>query len=455
MSLSAPDAAQRRRDGQSEMVARLMKMGSKAIGPFLILLALGLFGLCAFACFTAVGPTVAPTFSLKWWSLAVLGLFVLANVLFNYAACVCTLPGTPQLLLSGPIQPSQGAAAPSAAAAAAALPVCNKCDFLKPQRCHHDSVTGDCVLRFDHMCPWMFNSIGHFNYKYFVLFLAWVWAICVYAAALSWHAFIHNVYRKNSAYLVVEPDMWDSPELESLLATAGEFKGVLFPWVTRRQALRLTTLSFVLPMAAGLAVGGLLSWHIYLVLTNQTTVEWFIRMKQGGGRNNSVNGTMSSGNEFSFGWRTNWQLVFGVHDFPLAWLLPSLAPSPGNGVEYPTLQQPQLLSKQLAVWHARYGNSLWAYVSGTSAERPGAGLGQATGAASAGLPGSRGRNKNSTHSASDVLNMVPLPPQMYSFCESAQEEGFTRFGSPAVAFRRLRHLERAADKFFRGLKRMA
>jgi len=429
--------------------ASLFKFGSVVLGPFLILLALSLFGLCAFACFTSVGPTVAETFSLKWWSLAAVGLFILANVLFNYAACVCTPPGTPQWLLSGAAGNGGGAAAPTAASP---LPACARCDFVKPARAHHDSVTGECVLRFDHMCPWMFNSIGHFNYKYFFLFLTWLWAICIYAVLLSWHAFFHNVYRKKSAYLVVEPSQWDSPELPELLSTADQFEGVLFPWVSRRQALRLSTLSFVLPMAAGFAVGGLLAWHMYLVLSNLTTVEWFIRMKQGSAASNAVNGTMANGNEYDFGWRTNWQLMFGMHDVPLAWLLPSLAPAPGNGVEYPTLRQPQLLSKQLHLWHKRYGTSVLAYMTGKPAAEPSNGDAGADDKPAGGS--GRHRNKTQTRATSDVLGAVPLPAKAYSFTEAAQEDGFCRFGAPSVAFKRTRDLERTLDGLARKVRRL-
>ena len=33
---------------------------------------------------------------------------------------------------------------------------CHKCnDNYKPPRAHHDSVTGRCVVKFDHFCPWV------------------------------------------------------------------------------------------------------------------------------------------------------------------------------------------------------------------------------------------------------------------------------------------------------------
>ena len=33
---------------------------------------------------------------------------------------------------------------------------CHKCgDNFKPARAHHDSVTGRCIVKFDHFCPWV------------------------------------------------------------------------------------------------------------------------------------------------------------------------------------------------------------------------------------------------------------------------------------------------------------
>lgn len=46
---------------------------------------------------------------------------------------------------------------------------CSKCRDVRPERTHHCSSTNECVLRFDHYCPWTANSIGHHNHKFFLL----------------------------------------------------------------------------------------------------------------------------------------------------------------------------------------------------------------------------------------------------------------------------------------------
>jgi len=49
---------------------------------------------------------------------------------------------------------------------------CRKCnDNYKPGRAHHDSVTGRCVVKMDHYCPWVGNAVGIMNHKFFILFI--------------------------------------------------------------------------------------------------------------------------------------------------------------------------------------------------------------------------------------------------------------------------------------------
>lgn len=48
---------------------------------------------------------------------------------------------------------------------------CDTCKKLKPDRAHHCSQCGVCILKMDHHCNWMYNCIGYYNYKAFLVFL--------------------------------------------------------------------------------------------------------------------------------------------------------------------------------------------------------------------------------------------------------------------------------------------
>lgn len=49
---------------------------------------------------------------------------------------------------------------------------CRRCNNnYKPPRSHHDSVTGRCIVKMDHFCPWVGNAVGALNHKFFFLFI--------------------------------------------------------------------------------------------------------------------------------------------------------------------------------------------------------------------------------------------------------------------------------------------
>lgn len=63
---------------------------------------------------------------------------------------------------------------------------CRLCGKYKPDRAHHSSNMGHCILEMDHYCPWIRNCVGYFNKKYFFLLVLYgASALIGYCVALG------------------------------------------------------------------------------------------------------------------------------------------------------------------------------------------------------------------------------------------------------------------------------
>ncbi|KAK3810844.1 MAG: DHHC palmitoyltransferase-domain-containing protein [Benniella sp.] len=122
-------------------------------------------------------------------------------------------------------------------------PTCKRCHLPKPERTHHCSVCKKCVLKYDHHCPWIHNCVGHFNHRYFVMFLTYLPIACGYFVYMGIGPLVLLAEREDN-------ENWPYPLAKPLVA-----------------------FSIVLAGAIGLAVGGMGCWHWYLTLTAQTTLE--------------------------------------------------------------------------------------------------------------------------------------------------------------------------------------
>mmetsp|Transcript_39556 Transcript_39556/g.72035 ORF Transcript_39556/g.72035 Transcript_39556/m.72035 type:complete len:353 (+) Transcript_39556:160-1218(+) len=124
------------------------------------------------------------------WGYQQLGLFhiVTALLLYSLARCILTHPGN---IPDGvgwdfPAEPEEDTGAGpkglqsgfSERKQTGERRHCKWCLKYKPDRCHHCRLCRICILKMDHHCPWIYNCVGFFNYKYFFLLLVYTGLAC-------------------------------------------------------------------------------------------------------------------------------------------------------------------------------------------------------------------------------------------------------------------------------------
>ena len=262
----------------------------RVVGPLMILAANVLIGAVVFALLFYVIPQQCGDDYMKFGFHCIVGFYILANIEFNYAACVFTNPGNPKVC-NDPMKYLGGSASVVDGKRVFRFPHklqiepavsyrwCRHCKCIKPPRAHHDSITGTCVLDMDHFCPWMNNCIGYNNYRYFVLFMLYLFFGCIYVVILT----------ACGLYQLQEIKTETSTESYAYLNNSLVY-------------------SFTIALSAGLSVAILLIWHFYLCVTNQTTIEFYINLEE---KSDARDNNLAFKNPFDKGWRKNMMRVFG------------------------------------------------------------------------------------------------------------------------------------------------
>ncbi|KAG1694164.1 hypothetical protein DVH05_021820 [Phytophthora capsici] len=209
-----------------------MRMATMALmGPLFVLVGYGLILGIAFVHFTKFLPANSPIHLL-------LSIFLASQLLMQYSLAIWSDPGYVEqghLVLSDSDADGQR--------------FCESCDKGKPYKAHHCRQCRRCVYEMDHHCPWINNCVGYNNYRHFWLLLMYIWVSCFYVAALSVRLFVKTITTSSE---VAETEGREKIVLD-------RFK-ILF--------------SFMATSVVGVVICCFWGWHVYLILTEQSTIEF-------------------------------------------------------------------------------------------------------------------------------------------------------------------------------------
>jgi len=281
-------------------------------GPFFVVLATVLITGVIYVHFVNSIPFYSNYSSLCGIIHLAISIYITVNIGYNYLSAVFVSPGLPPKgdevgLTVSDIETLKGHIDnDSERKILSKLPqdlrrYCKKCNRTKPERSHHCHVCGTCVLKMDHHCPWIANCVGHKNHHFFVLFLFWLWFGCGYASGMSYMPFLATAN------------------------TAVPFKGI----VSRGSVI----FSFVIAVAVFIALTLMLCWQIYLMLSSQTTIEFYINRQ-------AISSARKAGkvyrNPFDLGISANFQNFFGTRESPFwfSWLVPGGIKVVGDGISW-------------------------------------------------------------------------------------------------------------------------
>eukprot|EP00640_Fibrocapsa_japonica_P002187 CAMPEP_0113935984 /NCGR_PEP_ID=MMETSP1339-20121228/2995_1 /TAXON_ID=94617 /ORGANISM="Fibrocapsa japonica" /LENGTH=342 /DNA_ID=CAMNT_0000938297 /DNA_START=54 /DNA_END=1082 /DNA_ORIENTATION=- /assembly_acc=CAM_ASM_000762 len=281
------------------------------LGPLLIMLAIGLLTVIVYLYFSLLLPLLHSVGSFQYCLHFIWAVFLAFNIFFNYLNCVMTKPGQPltvKEIRRGHEDALMGdEPAPSSTwirlrhrnrVQNIKCGFCKQCRRPKPPRAHHCHVCRKCVLKMDHHCPWVNNCVGFYNYRYFFLFMMYLWIGCVYGVLITFHPFIKLMHLEGHH------------RVTRLKIEASERSAVV--------------LTFILAVSVGFALTILGGWHVYLICSGQTTIEFYINSTKT--YQASSRGELYS-NPYNLGLKANWRQVFGPQSFFLA-ILPSLRKPP-------------------------------------------------------------------------------------------------------------------------------
>ena len=146
---------------------------------------------------------------------------------------------------------------------------CEKCQILRPPRCHHCSFCNRCVLQFDHHCIWVNNCIGFNNYRHFFLMIFFLTAACWYGAAILFKPFYEPLKQR----IGEEGWRWFYSNQTGFLNPPTPIRLIKELYTGTIAVQTITNLVFPLLFGVALMTSGLCAFHLFYLAKSRTTLE--------------------------------------------------------------------------------------------------------------------------------------------------------------------------------------
>jgi len=179
---------------------------------------------------------------------------------------------------------------------------CATCEAVSPPRSWHCNICNTCILKREHHCMFAGYCVGHFNHRFFLLFLGWLWLGVLYCIFF------------NTMYLLRLDGVFNLYALLKFI-----FPLIMIMTGVDMSMAQVAIFFWSVHVAAFLLVSVLLVYHLHLIYNGCTTFESNRRIKA-----------------YNLGWQQNFIEVLGKR-----WVLALVWPFgksklPHNGVDWDT-----------------------------------------------------------------------------------------------------------------------
>ncbi|XP_067004223.2 probable palmitoyltransferase ZDHHC24 [Anabrus simplex] len=214
------------------------------------------------------------------------GTFIMVNITSNFLAIVLADSSINGELMPSTIEPNNR--------------FCSVCETIAPPRSWHCDVCKTCILKRDHHCMFTGCCIGHFNHRYFIVFVLYVFLGALYSSYFNCF-FVWNILDFTSPL--------------TLLKFVFPLAMIIFDLDASEKQCYL--LLFIINLLATVFTGALLWFHGDLVLKGIVTYE----------KNHHIA-------DYDLGKKENIKVVFGKRWY-IAWLFPFIVSElPHDGIKW-------------------------------------------------------------------------------------------------------------------------